>query len=65
MYSTSTVNVRDTAAGRVVLYQMGRMRGSTQDWQAIAPGRAKVVEQGITAMLDSVGVRSWETYKRG
>lgn len=65
LYSTLTVNVRDTAAGRVVLYQMGRMRGSTQDWQAIAPGRAKVVEQGITAMLDSVGVRSWETYKRG
>lgn len=65
LYSKSTVNVRDTAAGRVVLYQIGRMRGSTQDWQAIAPGRATVVEQGITAMLDSVGVRSWETYKRG
>lgn len=65
LYSKSTVNVRDTAAGRVVLYQMGRMRGSTQDWQAIAPGRANVVQQGITAMLDSVGVRSWETYKRG
>lgn len=65
LYSTSTVNVRDTAGGRVVLYQMGRMRGSTQDWQAIAPGRPNAVEQGITAMLDSMGVRSWETYTRG
>ncbi|MBN3459463.1 ESX secretion-associated protein EspG [Mycobacterium sp. DSM 3803] len=64
LYSGSTVNVRDTAAGRVVLYQMGGMLGSNQDWQVIAPATANVVERGVKVMLDSVGVRAWETYQR-
>ena len=62
--STTSVNVRDTNAGRVTMYQMLAPRGSTQDWMVIAPGSASQVLQGIHTVLSSVHVRDWENHRR-
>lgn len=63
-HSASTLDVRDTEGGRVVLYQLGPMRGSTQEWMTIAPGTAAQIEQGVKTVLAGVGVRSWEAHRR-
>ncbi len=62
--SSSTLDVRDSDAGRVVLYQLPSVRGAAQDWMTIAPGSAAQVEQGVKTVLAGVGVRSWETHRR-
>lgn len=64
VHSSSTVDLRDTDGGRVVLYQLGPMRGSTQEWMTIAPGTAAQVEHGVKTVVSGVGVRSWETHRR-
>ena len=62
--STTSVNIRDTDAGRVTLYQMLAPRGSTQDWMVIAPGSTSQILQGIQTVLSSVNVRDWENHQR-
>lgn len=62
--SSSTVDLRDAEGGRVVLYQLGPMRGSTQEWMTIAPGTVAQVEQGVKTVVAGVGVRSWDTHSR-
>lgn len=62
--SSSTLDVRDSDAGRVVLYQLPSVRGAAQEWMTIAPGSAAQVEQGVKTVLAGVGVRSWETHRR-
>lgn len=62
--STTSVNIRDTEAGRVTLYQMLAPRGSTQDWMVIAPGSTSQILQGIQTVLSSVNVRDWENHQR-
>ena len=53
----SVLDVRDTDAGRVVLYRMAAVRGSAQDWMTIAPATTAQVEQGVRSVLASVDVR--------
>jgi hypothetical protein len=60
----TSINIRDTDAGRVALYQMLAPRGSTQDWMVIAPGSASQILQGIHTVLSSVNVRDWESHQR-
>ncbi|MCA2243369.1 MULTISPECIES: ESX secretion-associated protein EspG [Mycobacteriaceae] len=62
--SSSTLDVRDSDAGRVVLYQLPAVRGAAQEWMTIAPGSAAQIEQGVKTVLAGVGVRSWETHRR-
>ncbi|CQD25037.1 hypothetical protein BN970_06835 [Mycolicibacterium conceptionense] len=62
--SSSTLDIRDSDAGRVVLYQLPSVRGAAQEWMTIAPGSAAQVEQGVKTVLAGVGVRSWETHRR-
>lgn len=62
--STTSINIRDTEAGRVTLYQMLAPRGSTQDWMVIAPGSVSQIVQGIQTVLSSVNVRDWENHQR-
>lgn len=62
-HSESVVDVRDTDAGRVVLYKMAPMRGSAQEWMTIAPGRPAQIEQGVLTVLTGVA-RSWDTHQR-
>ncbi|MCG7594745.1 ESX secretion-associated protein EspG [Mycobacterium sp. PSTR-4-N] len=62
--SATALNIRDTDAGRVVLYQMLAPRGSTQDWMVIAPGSPGQILQGIQAVLSSVNARDWENHER-
>ncbi len=62
--SSSTLDVRDSDAGRVVLYQLPSVRGAAQEWMTIAAGSVAQIEQGVTTVLAGVGVRSWETHRR-
>lgn len=61
---TTVLDVRDTEAGRVVLYQMAAVRGSAQDWMTIAPGTSAQLEQGVRSVLASVDVTKWDTHIR-
>ena len=53
------LDVRDTDAGRVVIYRMAAVRGSAQDWMTIAPATAAQAEQGVRSALASVDVPDW------
>jgi hypothetical protein len=60
----SVLDVRDTDAGRVVLYRMAAVRGSAQDWMTIAPATAAQAEQGVRSALASVDVPNWAEHRR-
>ncbi|MDV3133311.1 ESX secretion-associated protein EspG [Mycobacterium sp. 29Ha] len=60
----TVLDVRDTEAGRVVMYQMAAVRGSGQDWMTIAPASGAQVEQGVRSVLASVDVANWDTHER-
>ena len=60
----TVLDVRDTEAGRVVLYRMAAVRGSGQDWMTIAPATTAQVEQGVRSVLASVDVANWDTHQR-
>jgi hypothetical protein len=60
----SVLDVRDTDAGRVVLYRMAAVRGSAQDWMTIAPATDAQAEQGVRAALASVDVPNWVEHHR-
>ncbi len=60
----TVLDVRDTEAGRVALYQMAAVRGSGQDWMTIAPGTTAQLEQGVRSVLASVDVANWDTHQR-
>ena len=60
----SVLDVRDTDAGRLVLYRLAAVRGSAQDWMTIAPATTAQVEQGVRAVLASVDVATWDTHRR-
>lgn len=62
--SESVLNLRDTASGRVALYRLAPPRGSRQQWMAIGPATAPQVRHGISTVLGSVPVRSWNTHDR-
>ncbi|MCV7034866.1 MULTISPECIES: ESX secretion-associated protein EspG [Mycobacterium] len=62
--SESVLNLRDTASGRVAMYRLAPPRGSHQQWMAIGPATAPQVRHGITTVLGSVPVRSWNTHDR-
>jgi hypothetical protein len=58
------LDVRDTDAGRVVLYRMAAVRGSGQDWMMIAPATAAQAEAGVRSALASVDVPNWAEHRR-
>lgn len=60
----SVLDVRDTDAGRVVLYRMAAVRGSAQDWMTIAPATAAQAEAGVRSALASVDVPNWVEHRR-
>jgi hypothetical protein len=60
----SVLDVRDTDAGRVVLYRMAAVRGSAQDWMTVAPATAAQAEQGVRSALASVDVPNWAEHRR-
>ena len=60
----TVLDVRDTQAGRVVLYRMAAVRGSGQDWMTIGPATTAQVEQGVRSVLASVDVANWDTHQR-
>jgi EspG family len=62
--SGSTLDVRATPAGRVVLYRMPPRPGATQDWMTIAPASLTQVTQGLQAVLGSLNVSDWAHHRR-
>jgi EspG family len=62
--SASVLNLRDTASGRVALYRLSPPHGSLQQWMAIAPATPAQVGHGVTTVLGSVAVRSWDAHER-
>jgi EspG family len=60
----SVLDVRDTDAGRVVMYRMAAVRGSAQDWMTIASATAAQAEQGVRSALASVDVPNWTEHRR-
>jgi hypothetical protein len=63
-HSGSALDVRDTDAGRVVLYRMAPVRGSSQEWMTIAPATASQVDQGVRTVMAGVDVTSWDSHQR-
>ncbi|MDQ1249411.1 MAG: hypothetical protein QG597_3786 [Actinomycetota bacterium] len=62
--SAGAVDVRASDAGRVVTYQLATVRGSGQQWMAIAPATLTQVEAGIKAVLAGLNVRNWASHTR-
>ena len=62
--SASVLNLRDTASGRVALYRLSPPHGSLQEWMAIAPATPAQVGHGVSTVLGSVTVRSWDAHER-
>jgi hypothetical protein len=62
--SASVLNLRDTASGRVALYRLSPPHGSLQEWMAIAPATPAQVRHGVSTVLGSVTVRSWDAHER-
>lgn len=60
----SVLNVRDTHSGRVALYRVNPPHGSQQQWMTVGPASAAQVRQGVTSVLDSVPVKSWNNHER-
>jgi EspG family len=64
MPSESVLDVRDTEAGRLAMYRLNPPRGSRQESMSIAPAAPAQVCHGVSTVLASVAVRSWETHER-
>jgi len=62
--SASVLNLRDTVSGRVALYRLSPPHGSLQEWMAIAPATPAQVRHGVSTVLGSVTVRSWDAHER-
>ncbi|KAA1242960.1 ESX secretion-associated protein EspG [Mycobacterium simiae] len=62
--SESVLNLRDSASGRVALYRLCPPRGSRQDWMTLAPATPAQLCHGVTTVLGSVAVASWDTHER-
>lgn len=60
----SVLDVRDTDAGRVVMYRMAAVRGSAQEWMTIAPATPAQTETGVRSALASVDVPNWAEHSR-
>jgi EspG family len=60
----SVLDVRDTDAGRVVMYRMAAVRGSAQEWMTIAPATPAQVEAGVRSALASIDVPNWAEHRR-
>jgi EspG family len=61
--SESVLDVRDTEAGRLAMYRLNPPRGSRQEAMAIMPAAPAQVCHGVSTVLASVAVRSWETHR--
>lgn len=61
--SESVLDVRDTEAGRLAMYRLNPPRGSRQESMAITPAAPAQVCHGVSTVLASVAVRSWETHR--
>ncbi len=60
----SVLDVRDTDAGRVVMYRMAAVRGSAQEWMTIAPATPAQAQAGVRSALASVDVPNWADHTR-
>jgi hypothetical protein len=61
---TSVLDIRDTDAGRVAMYQMAAVRGAAQQWMTIAPATPAQAETGVRSALASVDVPNWAEHSR-
>ena len=62
--STAALDIRATPAGSVAIHQLTAVRGSDQDWMAIAPATNAQVQSGIKAVLATLNIGSWESHSR-
>jgi hypothetical protein len=62
--STGALDIRATPAGSVAIHQLTAVRGSDQDWMAIAPATHAQVQSGIKAVLATLNIASWESHSR-
>lgn len=62
--STGALDIRATTAGSVAIHRLSAVRGSEQDWMAIAPATHAQVQAGIKAVLASLNIGSWESHTR-
>lgn len=62
--STGALDIRATPAGSVAIHQLTAVRGSDQDWMAIAPATNAQVQSGIKAVLATLNIGSWESHSR-
>jgi hypothetical protein len=62
--STTALDIRATPAGSVAIHQLTAVRGSDQDWMAIAPATSAQVQSGIKAVLATLNIASWESHSR-
>ena len=62
--STTALDIRATPAGSVAIHQLTAVRGSDQDWMAIAPATTAQVQSGIKAVLATLNIASWESHSR-
>jgi hypothetical protein len=46
------------------MHQLTAVRGSDQDWMAIAPATNAQVQSGIKAVLATLNIGSWESHSR-
>jgi EspG family len=61
--SESVLDVRDTEAGRLAMYRLNPPCGSRQESMAITPAAPAQLCHGVSTVLASVAVRSWETHR--
>jgi len=62
--STGALDIRATTAGSVAIHRLSAVRGSDQEWMAIAPATHAQVQAGIKAVLASLNIGSWESHSR-
>ena len=62
--ATTALDIRATEAGRVTIHRLAAVRGSDQEWMAIAPATTGQVEAGIKSVLASLNIRNWAEHKR-
>jgi EspG family len=62
--SLSVLDLRDIEAGRVAMFRLNPPRGSRQEWMSVGPATPAQVCHGVSTVLASVAVRSWETHER-
>lgn len=62
--SAGALDIRATPAGSVAIHRLTPVRGSDQDWMAIAPATNAQVQSGIKAVLATLNIGSWESHSR-